>query len=85
MPAARDGSWTETVRIRLQLALLIIQVLAIVFGGMMMFLEVRGVVNDVGELKSDVRQLRDSDAKFLVFERDIGDLRDRVRSLEQEE
>lgn len=50
-----------------------------------MFLEVRGVVNDVGELKTDVRQLRDSDAKFLVFERDIGDLRDRVRSLEQEE
>lgn len=73
----------ETVRIRLQLALLIIQVLAIVFGGMMMFLEVRGVVNDVGELKGDVRELRDGNAAQLVIERDISDLRDRVRQLEQ--
>jgi hypothetical protein len=72
----------ETIRIRLQLALLIIQVLAIVFGGMAMFVEVRGVVADVRELKTDVRELRDGNAALLVIVRDVEDLRERVRRLE---
>lgn len=83
LPTPRDSSWMESVRIRLQLALLIVQVLAIVFGGMAMYAQVRGVVDDVADLKRDVRELRDGNSAVLVINRDIQDLRDRVRRMEE--